>query len=80
MGRSGGPWTRSSVDDGGDADSIEMACHGLLAILAEHNSKEEPIIYPMAEGGLTVAENQRITDFIAAGAMPEGWVCGEANG
>lgn len=47
----------------------------LLAVLANHNSKEEPIIYPQAEVVLSDEAKQEILDFVTDGAMPNDWVC-----
>lgn len=50
----------------------------LLAVLATHNAKEEPIIYPQAEVVLDDVAKHQILQFVADGSMPEGWVCAMA--
>jgi hemerythrin-like domain-containing protein len=60
--------------DPGDA-SLRSACQRLLAGLDQHNSKEEPIIYPHAVTDLTSHEEDLLADFIASGAMPSDWLC-----
>ena len=54
------------------------ACRELLAQLAQlaqHNSKEEPIIYPQADTVLTAEASTELSAFLADGRMPDGWVC-----
>lgn len=58
---------------------VQSACTELLAQLEKHNEKEEPIIYPSADGGLSEWEAGQLTEFIAKGRMPEGWVCDGAR-
>lgn len=66
------------LDAGADPQELDGQCVQLLALLAEHNAKEEPIIYPMADSALSVAECDDITRFIATGSTPDGWVCEQA--
>lgn len=54
-------------------------CRDLLAMLDQHNSKEEPVIYPRADLDLDEAVHDDLADFLHAGRTPEGWVC-EAAG
>lgn len=63
------------IADGAARETVTGACHELLAKLDKHNLKEEPIIYPRADDGLTPAAAQELAAFIEAGRMPEGWVC-----
>ncbi|HRQ00122.1 MAG TPA: hemerythrin domain-containing protein [Terrimesophilobacter sp.] len=56
-----------------DPDTLVGACRELLAQLDNHNSKEEPIIYPHADTGLDADTAQKLTDFIERGRMPDGW-------
>ncbi|NLG19898.1 MAG: hemerythrin domain-containing protein [Actinomycetales bacterium] len=53
-------------------------CRDLLEILAEHNAKEEPIIYPQGDVVLAPDVKQDLHDFILEGQMPQGWVCEQA--
>lgn len=59
----------------GPLGDVATACRQLLAMLADHNAKEEPIIYPRAAGDLDAADAAELTDELAGGAMPTGWVC-----
>jgi iron-sulfur cluster repair protein YtfE (RIC family) len=54
-------------------------CEELLALLAAHNAKEEPIIYP--QGDLVLADEARreLHSFIDSGQMPHGWACAQAK-
>lgn len=61
-----------------DADSLRDACRELLAALENHNSKEEPIIYPQADAALDAEASVRLHEFLASGSMPEGWRCEKA--
>ena len=53
-------------------------CRELAAQLDAHNSKEEPIIYPQADGVLTDSASAELTAFLGSGRMPAGWVCQRA--
>lgn len=70
--------TTRSTRDGG-ADSLPQACHELLAVLAAHNGKEEPIFYGTAGETLSASENADLKALIDSGSMPDGWVCRQAN-
>lgn len=63
----------------GPADSAADACAQLMTQLDEHNSKEEPVIYPQADAVLSPAARADLSAFIGAGRMPEGWVCRTAR-
>ena len=65
----------SLIADGAARDTVTEACRELLAKLDKHNLKEEPIIYPRADDGLTPEAAEELAAFIEAGRMPEGWVC-----
>lgn len=61
---------------GDDAnDRLSSTCRELLAQLDQHNSKEEPIIYPHAETDLTEEAAAGLTEFLQTGSTPDGWVC-----
>jgi len=59
--------------------SVDEICHTLLAQLERHNSKEEPILYPQADAVLTAAASASLKAFIAAGRIPDGWICAQAG-
>lgn len=63
----------------GDADPIAAACRQLLALLAEHNAKEEQVIYRAADTGLQPDTAAELADFIETGLMPDCWECKEAD-
>ena len=66
------------LDSEADADALLASCRTLLDLLDQHNSKEEPIIYPQADTILTADASEELTAFLAAGTMPEGWTCEKA--
>lgn len=53
-------------------------CKLLLAQLEQHNSKEEPILYPHADDVLGAPASAELKAFIRSGRMPDGWVCASA--
>jgi iron-sulfur cluster repair protein YtfE (RIC family) len=63
----------------GDSDRIGEAGRNLLDHLAEHNAKEEDVIYPAADTGLAPEQAADLADFIATGLMPDFWECLEAD-
>ena len=63
------------VTSGAQAAEVTAACKTLLALLEQHNLKEEPIIYPQADVTLDSAVSNQIEEFLASGTMPAGWVC-----
>ncbi len=50
-------------------------CQRLLAELERHNSKEEPILYPHADGVLGARASSELRAFLESGRMPDGWTC-----
>ncbi|MEO7123284.1 MAG: hemerythrin domain-containing protein [Lacisediminihabitans sp.] len=66
------------LDSDSDADALEASCRTLLDLLDEHNSKEEPIIYPQADKILTADASAELTGFLATSTLPEGWTCAKA--
>ncbi|MEB3030780.1 hemerythrin domain-containing protein [[Mycobacterium] nativiensis] len=64
--------------DPADGDKLREACERLLALLADHNKVEEPVIYPAADTGLAPETVAELAEFIANGRMPDGWVCAKA--
>ena len=61
-----------------DREDARARCGELLAQLASHNAKEEPIIYPQGDAVLTDEAKRDLRDFIDSGAMPPGWICAQA--
>ena len=62
-----------------DRTTILSSCRELLDGLDGHNMKEEPIIYPHTATDLAPEEEATLADFIATGALPDGWVCAAAR-
>ena len=65
--------------DGNDPRRLADTCGQLMEQLHQHNSKEEPIIYPHADTDLPPQTSAELTRFIEAGRTPEGWVCQQAG-
>ncbi|PRZ41253.1 hemerythrin HHE cation binding domain-containing protein [Antricoccus suffuscus] len=61
-----------------ETPDVQDLCRELLAKLASHNSKEEPIIYPQADRILSAEASTELRAFLDSGQMPEGWVCERA--
>ncbi|GBE64350.1 hemerythrin [Mycobacterium sp. MFM001] len=64
--------------DGNDSKQLRTVSRELMGRLDQHNSKEEPIIYPHADTGLPEATSAELAQFIQTGQMPHGWVCQQA--
>lgn len=67
------------VGDGADSRRLGDACGELLQQLDRHNSKEEPVIYPLADTALTAGASTELTRLLATGQTPEGWICQQAR-
>lgn len=65
--------------DGNDSLRLRDTCTQLLDQLVQHNSKEEPIIYPNADTNLPPQTNAELSRFIETGRTPDGWVCQQAR-
>jgi len=65
----------AKLAEGASDESVRALCRELLARLASHNGKEEPIFYTRADPGLTAAAKAELKAFIDSGTLPEGWVC-----
>lgn len=63
----------------GDRALLRDGCLRLLAQLESHNAKEEPVLYPQADAVLASAAAADLSEFLAAGRAPEGWVCSQAG-
>lgn len=66
------------VGDGTEPDTIAATCTELVRQLTAHNMKEEPVIYPAADTGLSPEQSAELADFIKTGLTPDAWVCQEA--
>lgn len=67
------------LENGSQPDPIRDTCLGLLAVLSNHNTKEEPIIYPQADALLAPDAIDRLQQFIESGRAPDGWRCERAG-
>lgn len=64
--------------DGTDHDALRETCQRLVQQLEAHNMKEEPVIYPAADSGLSPEQAADLAEFIETGRTPDAWVCQEA--
>jgi hemerythrin-like domain-containing protein len=63
----------------GNAEAeVQGRCKWLLGQLEKHNSKEEPILYPHADGVLGAPASAELRAFLQSGRMPDGWTCAKA--
>jgi hemerythrin-like domain-containing protein len=63
----------------GDAPAdAAITCRELMARLATHNQKEEPIFYTQTDRALSAEENSELMTVIETGELPDGWVCRDA--
>jgi hemerythrin-like domain-containing protein len=69
----------SGATDRSDSAEIRTECHELLARLDQHNTKEEPIIYPRADADLPIDTTAELRSFLETGTAPAGWVCEAAR-
>ena len=68
--------TMDRIDAGLETnDSVDELCQELLGQLDAHNSKEEPVIYPQADAGLSPHATEQLLDFLEGAHTPDGWVC-----
>jgi regulator of cell morphogenesis and NO signaling len=67
------------IVDRADSEQLRDTCHRLLGQLEQHNSKEEPIIYPHADSDLPALVSAELARFIEVGRIPDGWVCQQAG-
>ncbi len=65
--------------DAGAPDLLSGQCKWLLAQLAKHNAKEEPILYPHADAVLGAPASAELKAFLENGRMPDGWACAQAQ-
>ncbi len=64
---------------GNDTQRLRDACEQLLDQLHQHNSKEEPVIYPNANTDLPPHTSVELARFMETGRTPDGWVCQQAG-
>ena len=64
---------------GNNSRRLGDACAQLLDQLHQHNSKEEPVIYPHADTDLPPHTSAELSRFIQTGRTPDGWVCQQAG-
>jgi regulator of cell morphogenesis and NO signaling len=67
------------IVDRADSEQLRGTCHRLLGQLEQHNSKEEPIIYPHADSDLPAQVSAELARFIETGRIPDGWACQQAG-
>lgn len=67
------------VVDGADSEQLRATCRQLLGQLEQHNSKEEPILYPHADTDIPAQVSAELARFIETGRTPDGWVCRQAG-
>lgn len=68
----------ASLSRGAALGDLAKRCATLLALLSNHNAKEEPIVYPQATALLTETQADDILAVLATGSRPEGWTCSRA--
>ncbi|MDP7736471.1 hemerythrin domain-containing protein [Mycobacterium paragordonae] len=66
--------------DGNDSSRLRDTCMQLLDQLLQHNSKEEPVIYPNSDTDLPPQTSAELGRFIETGRAPDGWICQQAGG
>lgn len=64
--------------DGAEPAAVAQTCRQLVGQLDAHNMKEEPVIYPAADNGLSAEQAAELADFLDTGRTPDAWVCQEA--
>jgi regulator of cell morphogenesis and NO signaling len=67
------------IVDRADSEQLRDTCHRLLGQLEQHNSKEEPVIYPHADSDLPAQVSAELARFIDTGRIPDGWACQQAG-
>ncbi len=60
---------------GAEPSRIRKAFGTLLVLLAEHNAKEEQILYPASDQLLTEQELAEMVPQLEEAEAPEGWLC-----
>ncbi|MGB3696621.1 MAG: hemerythrin domain-containing protein [Gordonia sp. (in: high G+C Gram-positive bacteria)] len=62
-----------------DPDALVAACRSMLELLADHNSKEEPVIYPHLDADMDEYSQSVLREFLDGGRTPDGWECARAD-
>ncbi|MCF8572111.1 hemerythrin domain-containing protein [Gordonia sp. HY002] len=60
-------------------DEVIAGCTAMLELLANHNSKEEPVIYPHLDSDMDDDSQAFLRDFLVDGTIPDGWECARAS-
>ncbi|ALG86571.1 hemerythrin domain-containing protein [Gordonia phthalatica] len=68
----------ADVDQEPKRGEAVAACQAMLELLADHNGKEEPIIYPHLDADMDDDSQAFLRDFLADGTTPDGWECERA--
>lgn len=58
----------------GNADAAGSLCRDLIGLLADHNRKEEQILYPQADALLSAPEIAALLARLSDDELPGGWV------
>lgn len=61
--------------DDADPETVRATWPQLATVLAQHNSKEEQILYPAGDQHLAPNEADQVLSTLRAGTTPPGWVC-----
>ncbi|SDB83669.1 Hemerythrin HHE cation binding domain-containing protein [Raineyella antarctica] len=69
---------QTAITDGSAGADVTGDLEALTTLLENHNAKEEPIVYPVANRALSSYDATVIKDFLASGTMPYGWTCARA--
>lgn len=65
----------AAITHGSAGTEVISELQALTTLLENHNAKEEPIVYPVANTALSSYDTTVIKDFLVAGTMPYGWAC-----
>lgn len=68
----------ASLSRGAPLGDLAKRCATLLALLSNHNAKEEPIVYPEVDAVLDDGQAAGLLAFLATGTRPDGWTCSRA--
>ncbi|MGO3325762.1 hemerythrin domain-containing protein [Gordonia sp. (in: high G+C Gram-positive bacteria)] len=89
LGEHGEMWRRmADLDRRLAADDVDQSprraeliaeCTTMLELLANHNSKEEPVIYPHMDADMDDGSRAFLRDFLVDGTIPDGWECARAT-
>lgn len=71
---------RDDVDAEPTRSQVAADCAALMELLVSHNRKEEPVIYPHMDADLDAPTRERAEEYLATGALPDGWAPDRAAG